>query len=162
MATCGACGSIILFGGVKQEGRRYCSAQCAENGALVQRAGRVPEADAQLLASKIHATRCPKCGGQGPVDVHNAYFVWSALFMTSWKTVRLVSCRRCALKSQALHLVSSTALGWWGFPWGLIMTPVQIARNIGAMSSPPVPARPSRNLVDHARLLIAQDVAASQ
>lgn len=162
MAACGACGTTILFGGVDHQGRRYCNAQCAQNGAMLQLAGQVPDAEAQLLASKIHATRCPKCGGAGPVDVHNAYQVWSALFMTSWKTVRQISCRRCAVKAQALHLVGSGVLGWWGFPWGLIMTPVQIARNIGAMSTPPSPARPSRDLIEHARLVIAQHVASSQ
>ncbi|WP_239946439.1 hypothetical protein [Dyella terrae] len=24
-------------------------------------------------------------------------------------------------------------LGWWGFPWGLLVTPVQIARNVAGL-----------------------------
>ena len=31
----------------------------------------------------------------------------------------------------------SGALGWWGFPRGLILTPVQVARNIGEMAGRP-------------------------
>ncbi len=162
MAACGACGTTILFGGVDHQGRRYCNAECAQNGALQQLADQVPDADARMLAAKIHGGACPQCSGHGPVDVHNAYQVWSALVMTSWKTVRRISCRRCALKAQALHLVGSGALGWWGFPWGLIMTPVQVVRNVTAMASPPQPGQPSRALVEHARLVIAQHVAASQ
>ena len=34
-------------------------------------------------------------------------------------------------------------LGWWGFPWGLVLTPVQIARNILGITSGPDPAVPS-------------------
>jgi hypothetical protein len=28
-------------------------------------------------------------------------------------------------------------VGWWGFPWGLIITPVQIGRNLAGMMRSP-------------------------
>ena len=37
-------------------------------------------------------------------------------------------------------------LGWRGFPWGLILTPVQITRNIIGMCAGPDPSRPSAEL----------------
>jgi hypothetical protein len=37
-------------------------------------------------------------------------------------------------------------LGWWGFPWGLILTPVQITRNIAGMCKGPDSSKPSDNL----------------
>ena len=46
-----------------------------------------------------------------------------------------ISCRRCGLKSQAAGAAFPLVLGWWGFPWGLVVTPVQIGRNIGGMTS---------------------------
>jgi hypothetical protein len=156
MAACGACGTTILFGGVEHQGQRYCNADCAGNGVLLQAARQVPEAEALLLASKIHGGACPKCSGYGPIDIHKAYQVWSLVLMTSWKTLPQISCRKCAVKSQVLHLIGSGVVGWWGFPWGLIMTPVQIVRNIVAMISPPDAARPSRPLMDHARIVIVQ------
>lgn len=116
MAACGTCGTTILFGGVQREGERYCNADCAQSGALVRLSCQVSLADAQLLASKIHGAACPLCSGRGPVDVHKAYQVWSAILLTSWKTIRQVSCRRCAVKAQAMNAVGSGLLGWWGFP----------------------------------------------
>lgn len=66
-------------------------------------------------------------------DVHKSYRVWSALLLTSWKTSPRVSCRSCGVKAQLGDTVFSLVLGWWGFPWGFVMTPVQIARNIAAL-----------------------------
>jgi hypothetical protein len=52
--------------------------------------------------------------------------------------------------------------GWWGFPWGLLMTPVQITRNAWKLATPPNPAEPSPRLVQDARLqLAARALAAS-
>jgi hypothetical protein len=37
----------------------------------------------------------------------------------------------------------SAVLGWWGFPWGLILTPVQITRNVAGMCAGPDSSKPS-------------------
>jgi len=37
------------------------------------------------------------------------------------------------VRSQLLDTAITLVFGWWGFPWGIIYTPVQISRNIGAM-----------------------------
>lgn len=91
----------------------------------------------------------------GPVDVHKAHQVWSALFFTSWSSEPHVCCRSCGIKKQSGSLLFSVLLGWWGFPWGLIMTPVQISRNIIAMAKAPHPLRPSPDLEQAVRLNIA-------
>jgi hypothetical protein len=59
------------------------------------------------------------------------------------------------VKSQLGDLAFSALLGWWGFPWGLLVTPVQIARNIAALASPPDPAQPSARLLQTARIQLA-------
>jgi hypothetical protein len=58
-------------------------------------------------------------------------------------------------QSQLGNLAFSAGLGWWGFPWGFLFTPVQIVRNIKAMVSPPDPAEPSAKLIQVARVQLA-------
>jgi len=66
-----------------------------------------------------------------------------------------LKCRRCAVKSQVGNLFFSGILGWWGFPWGLIFTPVQVGRNFMAIFTPPDPSQPSDKLVQAARIQLA-------
>jgi hypothetical protein len=155
MAACANCGTTILFGGVKAGELRFCNANCQSKGHLLSAATRVPDDVAIEFARKIHSGDCPRCQGPGPVDVHNAYWVWSALAFTRWGSQQQVSCRRCAAKTQAGKLAFSSVLGWWGFPWGLFWTPVQVARNAMALASPPNPAEPSARLVQIARVHLA-------
>ncbi len=155
MARCATCGSTIIFGGSTLANLRFCDADCASRGQVVVAARSVPEAEARLLAAKIHAGACPKCSGPGPVDIRRAYRVWSALLFTRWVTLTQVACRRCAIKQQALSTLGSATLGWWGFPWGLVMTPVQVARNLVELARPHPPHAPSADLVQRARLMLA-------
>jgi hypothetical protein len=155
MATCDYCGATILFAGVKQGELRYCNAVCQGKGQVMVAAARVQESAAVSLAQEIHRGRCPRCNGPGPVDIHTAYWVWSALVFTRRGSWPLLSCRRCAVKAQLGNLATSAVFGWWGFPWGLVYTPVQITRNLIAMVSPPNLAEPSDRLVQSARIQLA-------
>ena len=130
MATCDACGTTILFGGVKEADLRFCNAKCRTRGALLSLARQVPPDVIKQQTWSVYHGSCPKCQGAGPVDVHTSYLVWSALVVTSWKSMPDVSCKRCGVKSQLGNAALSMLVGWWGFPWGLIMTPVQIGRNL--------------------------------
>ena len=133
MAKCDYCGSTILFGGKRDANGRFCNQKCQQGGALLALARQVPDAEVQQRMWSIHQGVCPKCKGTGPVDVHLSYKVWSALVITRWSSQAQVSCRSCAMKSQAAAAAFSLALGWWGFPWGLVITPIQIGRNIHGM-----------------------------
>lgn len=155
MASCATCGTTILFGGTKDGGLRFCNAFCQTRGLLLSRAAQVPDSEAFSLARTIHAGPCPKCSGQGPVDIHLSYRIWSALVMTQWQSRSQISCRSCGMKSQLGNLALSAVVGWWGFPWGLIMTPVQVIRNLLVLVSPPNPAEPSSKLIQDSRLQIA-------
>lgn len=155
MAGCAACGSTIIFGGSTIANLRFCNEDCAARGQVVIASRSVPESQARLVAAKIHTGTCPKCSGPGPVDVRRAYRVWSALLFTRWTTLTEVSCRRCAIRQQALSTMSSATLGWWGVPWGLVMTPIQVVRNLVALARPHPPHTPSNDLVQHARLMLA-------
>ena len=91
----------------------------------------------------VHRGDCPLCEGPGPVDVHMSHEVWSALVMTSWKSIPHICCQSCGQKKRLVSLLGSLLLGWWGFPWGIIMTPIQIIRNIVDMVALPDTSEPS-------------------
>ncbi len=157
MAKCNACGRI-MFGGVRADGLRYCSNRCRNSHRLISDAQLIPAEVTDALAAQIHAGRCPKCKGPGPVDVHKYYQVWSALVVTRWSTRSQVSCLRCAIKSQAGSLLFSLLFGWWGIPWGIVFTPVQIFRNAAEMIFPQDRALPSERLKRLASVQLASRV----
>ena len=88
--------------------------------------------------------------------------VWSALVLTSWKNEPQISCRSCGRKQQVLSLVISLVAGWWGFPWGLIMTPVQVIRNLRGIFGGPDPLQPSPQLEQAVRVSIARQALAAR
>lgn len=149
MAKCGYCGSTILMGGVSAGANRYCNKKCATNAYVLSVAQQVPQQVVDRQVEEVFRGNCPKCRSLGPIDVHKVHRVWSALVLTRWTTQSQVSCRSCATKSQAGAILFSGVLGWWGIPWGLILTPVQIARNIAGMcsGSPSTPSADLRRLV---------------
>ncbi len=154
MAKCACCATTILFGGKSHGGLRFCSDTCALQLQRARTAEAIPLAHAQALAAKLHAGSCSVCAGPGPVDMRASHLVWSAVVVTTWRSETLAACRACGLKRQARAALSCFALGWWAVPWGLLMTPVQLLSNAGAMLRPPDPSRPSEPLVQHARLLL--------
>jgi hypothetical protein len=133
MAACAACSTTILFGGVADGQDRYCNNKCHQRGYLVSVARQIPPETLREHTGAVYRGACPRCGGPGPVEVHTSHRVWSALLLTSWQSNSRMSCRSCGRKGQAGDALFSLVLGWWGFPWGLIMTPIQVGRNIVGM-----------------------------
>jgi len=163
MATCAFCDSWVVFGGAREGELRFCNEECRQKGIVLIVAGQIPEDIVQKHVREVHAGECPACKrSNGPVDVHTAHKIWSIIFMTSWSSRPQISCRSCGLKSQAFGTVSSLLVGWWGFPWGLLITPVQIGKNILGMLKPPDPAQPSGNLARQIRINIASYMMAQQ
>jgi hypothetical protein len=156
VASCDSCGTVILFGGKRDGDLRFCNDRCQSEGFLVTVSAQLPEDVVRQQVMSVHQGQCPRCGGSGPVDVHTHYKVWSALITTSWSNVPQVSCRRCGWGGQLKALVFSLVAGWWGFPWGLLMTPVQMARNLAAMGRKSDPYQPSPELEKAVRLMLAQ------
>lgn len=160
MAKCDYCGTSILFGGKRQGDLRFCNTTCLNRGALLAISRQMPENIVNEQVMRVHQGLCPKCGGAGPVDVHVHHRVWSALVVTSWRSAPQVSCRACGVKSQMGDAAASLLLGWWGFPWGLVMTPVQIGRNVFGMLRGPDPLTPSRQLEKAIRMDLAMQAVA--
>jgi hypothetical protein len=155
MTSCASCGSLILFNATRVGNRQYCNNACAANGTVLHHADRISGDVVQQHLQAVHQGNCPKCAGPGPVDVHAAHRVWSAIAMTRWSSRNWVTCRSCGRKEQLISSAFSLVLGWWGFPWGLLMTPVQIGRNVKGIIGGPDPAIPSPALEQIIRLHLA-------
>jgi len=112
MAKCGYCGTGILLGGVSDGGQRFCNNKCRQNGQILSVAQQISPEALERQLDEIFSGNCPKCGGSGPVDVHKAYEVWSALVITRWTTSQKLCCRSCGLKRQIGSAVLSAVLGW--------------------------------------------------
>jgi hypothetical protein len=146
MAQCGYCGTTILFGGVRDGDWRFCNNKCHQNAYVLRVAQHIPPDVLERQTEEVFRGTCPQCRGLGPIDVHKVHRVWSALLLTNWNSSQKVCCRSCAVKSQLGGALFSLAFGWWGFPWGLILTPVQITRNLVGMCGGPDSTRPSAEL----------------
>jgi hypothetical protein len=134
------------MGGVRAGDQRFCNNKCRQNAYILSVTKNVPSDVLDRKVEEVWRGNCPKCRGLGPIDVHKIYEVWSILVLTRWTTKSQVSCRSCASKRQLSGAAFSFVFGWWGFPWGLILTPVQITRNIVGVSRGPDSSRASDGL----------------
>jgi len=146
MAKCGYCGSTIFMGGVRSGAQRFCNNTCYQNARAASYSSIVPNDVLERQLEEVWRGNCPKCRSLGPIDVHKVHEVWSVLVLTRWTTKAQISCRSCAVKRQLGGIAFSFFFGWWGFPWGLILTPVQITRNIIGMTRGPGSSSPSADL----------------
>jgi hypothetical protein len=162
MASCAYCNTTILFGGKRNGDLRFCNEKCQQKGSLALVANRLSPADVATYLGRVHQGSCPECSGPGPIDVHTSYRVWSALVLTQWSSRPLVACKPCGTKQKLGDTAFSLFLGWWGFPWGILMTPVQLGRNVLALLRSPDPASPSPALENILRLHLAAQIMESQ
>ena len=162
MGKCVSCGRTIAFGGIKEGDRQFCGKPCRDRAHLNSASAQLPDEFVLEKAHEVHSSACPKCGGAGPVDLHTSYTVWSAGVLTRWGHKSEVCCRACGRNAKLKAIAFSGLLGWWGFPWGLLMTPAQLIRNVGGIVKGHDPSRPSDKLVELVRKnlsarLIAED-----
>jgi hypothetical protein len=158
MARCAGCGSTIVFGGVTQGEYRYCKPQCVQMHYLATVAEGLPVEDVMAAVQSVHQGSCPSCQGPGPVDFRSSHFVWSIVLLTRRSSKKVLCCKRCGNRDALTASLGSFFLGWWGFPWGVIYTPMQIIRNISEMSGGPDPTRPSNDLITAVRIDMARHV----
>ena len=162
MAKCDYCGSTIVIGGVRAGDQRFCNSNCHQDAYVLSVTKNIPPDVLDRKVEEVWRGNCPKCRSLGPVDVHKVHEVWSALLLTNWSTKAQLSCRSCATKRQLGGVAFSLFFGWWGFPWGLILTPVQIKRNVIGMSRGPDSARPSDDLRKMVLVNIGTQIIARQ
>lgn len=159
MAKCAFCDRTILFGGKKAEGLAFCNDKCLSSAQFALVADQVPEDIVFSQVREIHSGPCPVCGqSRGLVDVHTSHKVASFFVITSWSSAPRISCNTCGIKAKLGATVYSLVLGWWGVPWGFVMTPVQVLRNLVGLLSMETSMTPSAKLEQLVRLNIASQI----
>ena len=78
---------------------------------------KIPQDIVDRHGGEIHRGLCPKCQGNGPIDVHTSYRVYSLFLYTSRSSKPNICCRSCGIRSQIGDAIFSFLFGWWGFPW---------------------------------------------
>ena len=116
----------------------------------------VPEDEIEEALTAFHQGDCPCCGGPGPVDFHFSYRVISFVVLTQFQTIPKISCRSCAQKSKLGNFFATLFLGWWGIPFGLIITPIYLCKNLYSLMFPVSADYPSDQLREFIRLNIVQ------
>ncbi|WP_266157891.1 hypothetical protein [Dyella silvatica] len=158
MHECHNCSKTMLFGGRTIEGYRYCGNACASRHPLLRSAERIP---ANVLQQHVEHWRngpCPRCKQQqGPIDVYAHHRVHSFILMTQWSTKKHICCRRCGRREQIKSALYSASLGWWGIPWGLLATPIQVTRNVAGIFQRE-PMRASADFEQVVRMQLAQQI----
>ncbi len=155
--ACATCRRTILLGGKKSGQRRYCNQSCYDADKLGRIGDTIEDGRVDQLAHEIRLSECPVCNKRTGVEIYKSYFVYSLVIITSWKEKPLLCCKSCGRKNQIIDLLASSVLGWWGFPFGLIVTPVIIIANLVALTKDASSAPPSKALKERARLLLAHD-----
>lgn len=160
--ACATCRKSILFGGKRAGSRRYCSKRCFDADHLGRLADAVPETRVDEVAAQLRRSRCRSCRKEGELEIFKSYTVFSVILFTRWREKPEISCRSCARGRQFKDMMFSLALGWWGFPFGLVITPVVLLMNGAAMIHNPLGKPPSKALRAYARLVVANELARMQ
>jgi len=145
MAQCANCGTMILFGGERFGDLRFCNTTCLGKSVMVNYGKEIPPEIVVQRAMQIRESSCPNCNGSGPVDLQFGHTIISLLVMTQYNSKPMLGCRSCGLTHQIKSFFICLFCGWWGFPWGLIGTPIQMIRNLAAAFRG-LPAEPSPEL----------------
>jgi len=158
MPSCTNCNRLLVpMEGIQLGEELFCGARCMSSGSVILRANSLPSDVIQGMVQQAHSGPCPVCRLQrGAVDVHYAHKIASFFIFSTWSSAPQISCTHCAIKRQSLALVYCILVGWWGFPWGILGTPVQVVRNIISMvKSGKKPIQPSAQLERFVRIAAA-------
>jgi hypothetical protein len=121
----------------------------------------IPPEMVQGEVERIHSGDCPICKGPGPVDVYYSRWARSFIVITQWGSSVALSCRPCRNKKWLQDTTTTLALGWWGFPTGLVITPIVLLRNGWEFYFGPKASTPSKRLDAVARARLGSSVAAA-
>ncbi len=133
ITKCAHCGNSLLFGGIREGNSWFCDQECRSQSIHLAVSHQIPDSIVTDRLWSLHRGDCPRCGRSGPVDVHTSYRVWSVFILTFSSKRPQVSCARCGTRSLIKNSAFSLLFGWWGLPWGPIMTLTQISRNMSLL-----------------------------
>ncbi|WP_426208965.1 hypothetical protein [Massilia sp. TWP1-3-3] len=154
---CDYCGNSAKKKPLFDQGQQFCSADCLH-------AARISEAAVDLSAGQIGARAlamrsgaCPDCGSsESVIEIRYHYRVVSALYFTSYQRKSRFCCVACGRKQNFKSFLFTFFLGWWGVPFGLIMTPTYLIANLGELREQRSGGEPSEDLVRLAKFQLAE------
>ncbi|MGH8061579.1 MAG: hypothetical protein ACREO7_06145 [Pseudoxanthomonas sp.] len=153
---CDFCGKSLLPGPFLADGQKFCNMDCFHTSRLRQAAVDVTDAQALEHARSLKAAPCRKCTlpRKNP-DIHKSHYISSMVFFVATSTESRFTCRSCANSNNLWAILYCTTLGWWSLK-GIFVTPFQIAANVSEILRRPDSRNPSPELVDWARLTLAE------
>lgn len=90
----------------------------------------------------------PMCCMQGhAVGIRTSCWIGSAIVLTNRRMRRDLAGRECGARRTRRAMAFGMVLGWWGVPFGLILTPWYAGRNAMALAGYPDPPHPSQPLL---------------
>jgi hypothetical protein len=135
---CDYCGNSARFFKVTDAGQRFCSKICLRNARLMEISEDIPDEERKF------------------------YTVWSAVIFTRWTKRTHVCCKSCGKEENVWSIIFCLLFGWWGIPWGLFVTPVQIFSNIAEIfNSRNEGPTPSDDLLQVARIELASKMTST-
>src|ERR1041384_8580712 len=147
MGVCDYCGETYR-GFATRDGRyRFCGGLCQQRGQVLKILDHIPPAKVDAYVADAASGPCPTCGAAKTIDALPSYWVYSIVLLTRWATRYEVQCRPCARKRQLKDLLYSLGCGWWGIPFGFIITPMQVISNLVALFPRSFPRNRFQNLV---------------
>ena len=153
---CDYCGKSILLPAVRDEGQKFCSEGCLRTARILEVAVDIPAQDIAKHAMEIKNGRCPSCGGQeSKIEVRKYHWVWSAVYYTRWGTSAKPCCKKCGTKDNFGAILSSLVLGWWSIR-GIFITPAQVISNLAEIAKRNDKSEPSEELIEQAKLQLAE------
>ncbi len=160
---CDYCGNSARFSPVLDQGQRFCSKRCLRQTRLLEISVDISDEEIIRHARNIKNGECPDCHKRdSKVEVRYYYRVWSAIVFTQWAKRTHVCCRACGRRTNFGSIMFSLLLGWWGFPWGIIITPAQIISNLVEIFKGREEPEPSDELIQAARIELAAAIARRQ
>ncbi|NVK04656.1 MAG: hypothetical protein HWD92_07525 [Flavobacteriia bacterium] len=92
---------------------------------------KITQAEVDRWISAIRRLKCPRCGLQHqPLTGGMIRRVTSYILFTSTLNRPVILCENCLNKKRTDAAFSTLLFGWWGFPMGLINTPISLIRSL--------------------------------
>ena len=159
MAKCAHCKKVILFGGVEEQGERFCNKSCLANFTpswAVAFARAIPR---EIILPEVQRRQqgvCPICGGEGPVDVFLSNRVVSEVYFTQHKEAQHVGCAGCRTRRLLSDSLICLLLGWWSLE-GIVHSVLGLGKNITGLVKGHDYSVPSMNFIRAVRLEVARE-----
>ena len=81
-------------------------------------------------ANLLRNLPCPGCGSiDQKLNGTITHTIKSFILFSIYNANYFIACPKCLNKKNNKAMLSTSLLGWWGFPWGFFKTPLYIYRN---------------------------------